>query len=145
MDDDRTDEELLDAWPEAEPEVPDLLGPCPTWCTGRPHQGFNSEYPEDQSHDSEKLDFQVDVEQGQAEVYALAEIAWEPYATRPEKRAVYVSMHWECTSYRLGPADVLSVADGLEAYAGRLRVLAAQLAEIRAGELPDQGDPNMLV
>lgn len=140
---DETDEELLDGWEEY-PEVPDFLGPCPPWCKGRPHLDNSSEYPEDQSHDSEPMGFQVDVAAGPAEVDAFAQIIWQPYSMFPERREVYVSMHWECESRRLGPADVLKVADALEAYAVRLRELAAELAGIRAGELPDQGEPNKI-
>jgi hypothetical protein len=141
---DETDEELIDGWPEEEPEAPDFLGPCPDWCKGRPHLENTSEFPQDQSHDSEPVGFQVDVAAGPAEVCAFAQIVWQPYAERPERREVYVSMHWECESRRLGPADILKVADGIEAYAGRLRELAAQLADIRAGELPDHGEPSKI-
>ena len=72
--------------------------------------------------------------------------------TRPTRRSSpwgsvpYVAMHWDDGGRNLGPDDVLAVADGIEAWAPRLRELAEQLRGIRAaaGNLPDQGDGTMI-
>jgi hypothetical protein len=44
VDYDETDEELLDGWPEEQPEAPDFLGSCPPWCAGQPHLENTSEH-----------------------------------------------------------------------------------------------------
>ena len=140
---DATDEEILDGWPEDRPEVPDLLGPCPAWCAGRPHLENISEYPCDQAHESAREEFDVDVTDGRTELSADAQIVWQPYSELPGGRVPCVYLHWQDETRALSPDDVLAVADGIETWAGRLREIAEQLRGILAGELPEQGDLTM--
>lgn len=141
MDHDATDEEILDGWPEDQPEVPDLLGPCPPWCAGRPHLENTSEYPCDQAHESAREEFDIAVPDGRTELSADAQITWQPYSELPGGRVPCVYLHWQDETRALSPDDVLAVADGIETWAGRLREIAEQLRGILAGELPEQGDP----
>ena len=138
---DGTDEELIDGWPEDEPEAPDLLGPCPPWCAGRPHLDNTSEYPCDQAHESERLEFEVGTAEGRTELEGSAQIVWVPFSELPWGSLPYVAMHWDDRGRNLSPDDVLAVADAIEAWAVKLRGLAEQLRGIRGGKLPDQGLP----
>ncbi|MFC1416381.1 DUF6907 domain-containing protein [Streptacidiphilus cavernicola] len=139
MDFDETDEELLDGWPEPLPAALDVLGPCPPWCAGRPHLENTSEYACDQAHESERLKFQAELASGQVAISGDAQIVWVPFSELPGGDVPYVGLRWDEGFDRLGPGDVLAVADGIEAWAGQLRVIAERLRGIRAGELPDQG------
>lgn len=142
MNDHDQEDTLRSATRDDEPQAPDLLGPCPEWCKGRPHLDNSSAHACDQSHDSELLEFQVALASGGTELRAFAEIVWVPFSEVPGGSEVYVSMAWESDSLRLGPDDVLAVAHGLEGYAVQLRELSAQLATIRSQPLPIQGNPT---
>jgi hypothetical protein len=117
--------ELID-WPP----VTDLLADCPDWCTGRPHN-HGSAYPGDQGHTSEPVELNIVTAEGRSELYALAELVWYPLSDTPEKRLIYVSMHWEDGSRCLAPPDLVAVADGLADYAEQLRELADRLTQLR--------------
>ncbi len=111
-----------------------------------PHLDNTSEYACDRAHESKALEFDVKVADGRTEVSAEAQIVWVPLSELPWGSVPYVSMHWKCQSRNPGPDGVLAVADGIEAWAPRLRELAEQLRAIRAaaGDLPDQGDGTMI-
>ena len=123
--------ELIRDWPP----VVDYLGPCPSWCKGRPHES-TSDAPCDQYHVSEIMDvLNVDTERG--EYWTLGtEIEWAPFASRPEDWAVVGSVYLDGDDVPVPmTADqIRALADSLAGQAVKLRAFAERLVEAQVEE-----------
>lgn len=114
----------------------DPLLPCPPWCTGD-HSG-QEEWKGDRFHESAPVE--LDLSRQPTGLYIEATLTQYPMSTRHQRRAVYAHMSVSEDSHGMQPEDLDTLADGLVAYAGQLRALAARLAEAQAADLAARSD-----
>ncbi|MHA6762058.1 DUF6907 domain-containing protein [Streptacidiphilus sp. PAMC 29251] len=138
-------------WIHAHPRPDiDLLGPCPDWCKGRPHD-IRGDVASEQDHMSEVM-ISMEVEAGTPTVpwephdsHSMlgAEIAWAPFADNPAQRGIcgLVYLEGEGPPAEMTPDQIRTLADSLIPQAARLREFADLLESLRVEDMPDQGDP----
>jgi hypothetical protein len=114
----------------------DPLLPCPPWCTGD-HSGQES-WKGDRYHESAPVT--LDLTDTPVCIRMRADLTQYPMATRVRRRRVYVSLCLEDWSRELDVPDVHTLADGLVEYSGRLRELAARLAEAQRADFAARSD-----
>ncbi len=114
----------------------DHLGrPCPRWCTGD-HSG-QEDWKGDQFHVSAPVELDLTDSVG---VRIAIDMYQYPLATRHTRRRVYASLVTEHGGDGLNPPDVLTLADGLVAYAEQLRQFAADLVQAQAEDHTARSD-----
>lgn len=101
----------------------DPLLTCPAWCSGD-HSGQEPELV-DRFHDSRPV--ALDVRTGLVDVEFETVISQYPFASKPEKRAVYAWCHMSASVTMNRPPDVVAFADMLTGYVRRLREVAEEL------------------
>jgi hypothetical protein len=105
--------------------------PEPGWCLGRHEDGLDLV---DLMHDGPEMELTVPTAHGRVGILNAA-IAQNPYATSPEDRVPRATVLLPDGWVSFSPASLSMLADGLAAYAGELRLLAAQLGHLVAGEV----------
>ncbi|MFC1434278.1 hypothetical protein ACEZDB_26925 [Streptacidiphilus sp. N1-3] len=107
--------------------MPDVLGPCPAWCSGVHHT--KDELPVDQGHQSAPIMLQVPVSGRQVDVLE-AFISQYPNAL-VSRADVYAAVDLGSDFYEVTTEDLDALARGLEVHAQRLRQLGRDLTEAR--------------
>lgn len=105
--------------------------PEPNWCISNHEDGLDLV---DLMHDGAEMALTVPTAHGRVELLNAA-IAQNPYATRLEARAPRATVLLPDGWVSFSPAGLSMLADGLVAYAGELRLLAAQLGHLVDGEV----------
>ena len=126
----------------------DLLGPCPEWCAGRPHQ-FRGDEPDTQSHVSPTMHrlyvaTASDDETSEGERYWLlgAEIEWYPFSRQEKDREIAGLVYIDGGApVEMTPDQIRALADSLAPQADRLREFADLLESLHSEDMPDQGNP----
>jgi hypothetical protein len=107
-----------------------LTMPCPVWCAGHPG-AEHPEHPADLAHHSADHGLTVTAAGDTYEILGIG-VSQAPLSTRSSTRPYLTAdlgIHG-CT--RMTPAEVLALADGLEAHAGVLRRYVADFEPLRA-------------
>ncbi|MHA6764433.1 DUF6907 domain-containing protein [Streptacidiphilus sp. PAMC 29251] len=138
-------------WIHAHPRPDiDLLGPCPDWCKGRPHE-IQGDVASEQDHTSEVM-ISLEVEVGVPTIswkplgpHSLlgTEIVWTPFADTLARRGIcgLVYLDGDDAPAEMTPDQIRTLADHLIPQAGRLREFADLLDSLRVEDMPDQGTP----
>jgi hypothetical protein len=105
--------------------------PEPGWCLGRHADGLDLV---DLMHEGPENSLEVATRRGAVTVMSAA-LVQNPYATSPEARAPRATVLLPDGWVSFSPAGLSMLADGLVAYAGELRLLAAQLGHLVDGEV----------
>jgi hypothetical protein len=105
--------------------------PEPGWCSGQHEDGLDLV---DLIHDGPEIALTVPTAHGRMDLLT-ASLAQNPFATRPEARAPRATVLLPDGWVPFSPAGLSVLADGLVAYAGELRLLAAQLGHLADGQV----------
>lgn len=102
----------------------------PAWCVGRHEDGLALE---DLLHDGPEITLTVPTGRGEVRLLNAA-LTQCPYAAGPEGRRTVVTVLLADDWVRFDPEGLRDLAARLVVYAGRLRDLGRELAEVRATE-----------